>query len=174
MNSMTRAKRVALGAVLTALALLFLCGAFLLPTARIGLIAAAGLFPAAALISGGAATGFLTYAATGILALLMLPDKGCAVIFLLCFGAYPLLKHYIEQMRKLPAEWLLKLVVCEGMLSLFWFVLRGMFLQTLTFGDVAVWMYYLAGTAVFVVYDLGVSKLVSFYMARVDAQLRKG
>lgn len=174
MDRMTRTKQIALGAVLAALALLFLYGACLLPTARLGLAAAAGLFPAAALISGGPAAGYLAYAATGVLALLLLPDKGCALLFLLCFGLYPLLKHHIEQLGKLPVEWLLKLAVCEGVLSLFWFVLRELFLQTLSFGSVAVWAYYLVGSVAFLVYDLGVSKLIAFYIARVDTPLRKG
>ena len=68
--------RVALTAVLAAVSLILLYLSTLLPTGRMGIVALAGLTPAAAVVSSGVGAGVLCYAGTGILALILLPDKG--------------------------------------------------------------------------------------------------
>jgi len=75
------ASRVALGGILAALSLLLLYLATMMPSGRIGMVAVAGLVPAAGVVSGGLATGFLSYGATSLLGFLLLPDKGCALVY---------------------------------------------------------------------------------------------
>lgn len=169
-----RAGRVALPAVLAALSLIFLYGSALLPTGRMGLVAVAGLFPAAAVISGGVGAGAFCYAGTAILGLLLLPDKGNALLYLLFFGLYPLVKFGIERLRKLPVELLLKLVFLNAMLTVFWFGLRTVFLSALPLPTETSWLVYLAGNAVFLIYDFGFTKLIAFYIQRVDKVLKRG
>lgn len=70
-------------ALLAALSLVILYGSCLVPTGRAGVVGLAGLLPAAAVISGGPSSGVLCYAGTGILAFLLLPDKGNALLYLL-------------------------------------------------------------------------------------------
>ena len=101
---------MAWGGVLAALSLLLLYLATMLPSGRIGMVAVAGLVPAVGVISGGLATGFLSYGAAGLLGLLLLPDKGSALLYVLFFGLYPMIKYLIERLRKLPLELVLKLV----------------------------------------------------------------
>lgn len=173
MRQQEKIRRIALCAILCAFTLMVLYAAAVLPSFRLGLTAAAGLFPAAAVISAGGAAGWLTYAAAGGLAALLLPDKFCAILFLLCFGLYPQLKHLIEQLDRLVLEWVLKAAACEAILSLFWFVFRVLLFQTIPAAAQAVWVYYLAGTAAFVIYDIGMSKLLAFYQARIDRNLEK-
>ena len=77
------AGKVALAALLAALSLVVLWGAELAPWGRMGLVAVAGLMPAAAVISAGPAAGGLCWGGTSVLALLLLPDKGCGLSALL-------------------------------------------------------------------------------------------
>ena len=70
-------------------------------------------------------------------------------------------------------EWLCKLAVFNAVLTLFWFGLHSLFLPFLPETLQAPWMVYAAGNAAFVIYDVGFSKLISFYVARVDRVLRK-
>ena len=102
--------RVALTAVLAAVSLILLYLSTLLPTGRMGIVALAGLTPAAAVVSSGVGAGVLCYAGTGILALILLPDKGGALLYLLFFGLYPIVKYAVERLRRLPLELFLKLV----------------------------------------------------------------
>lgn len=168
------AGRVALTAVLAALALVLLYVSCMVPTGRMGLVAVAGLLPAAAVVSSGPAAGVLCYAGTGILALLLLPDKGNALLYLLFFGVYPLVKYAIERLRRLGLELVLKVAFFSLVFNVFWYLLRELFLSALPVGDWAAWLIYLVCGVAFLVYDFGFTKLISFYIQRIDKPLRKG
>jgi hypothetical protein len=149
------AGRIALTAMLAAFSLTFLYGASLTPSGQLGLVAAAGVFPAAALVSGGYAAGFLCYAASALLALVLVPDKGGAVLYLLFFGIYPLVKHLIEKLRIRVLEWMCKLILCNAALGLFLRFLRALLLAELPAFFGISWVFFLAGNAAFVLYDTG-------------------
>ena len=67
----TGAGRVALVGVLAALSLIALYLSAVSPTARMGIVAIAGLFPAGAVVSAGLKAGFFCYGAAGLLGLLL-------------------------------------------------------------------------------------------------------
>ena len=70
-------------------------------------------------------------------------------------------------------EWVVKLAFFNLALSLFWFVLGAVFLPLLpAVLSQAAWLAFLAGNGVFVAYDYGFSRLISFYMARIDRAVR--
>ncbi len=163
---------MALTAVLTGLSLLFLYGASMVPTGRLGLTAVAGLFPAAAVFSFGLSGGFLCYGGTAILALLLVADKGLALLYLLFFGLYPMVKGGVECMRKLWAELVLKLLFFNGVFSLFCFFMRTIFLSVIPWEGIPLWGLYLVGNLVFLAYDFGFSKVIALYGKRVDRVLR--
>lgn len=167
------AERAALAGVLGALSLLTLYLSALAPVGRMGLVAAAGIFPAGAVVSGGLSAGFFCYGAAGLLGLLLLPDKANALLYLLLFGLWPMVKSLIEGLRRLALEILCKLVFFNGVLSLLWFGLRGVLLPFLPPVLSQAWMVYLAGSLGFLLYDLGFSKLIAFYALRIDRVLRK-
>ncbi len=167
------ASRTALGGVLAALSLLLLYGAALLPSGRIGMVAVAGLVPAAGGGSGGLAAGFLCYGAAGLLGLLLLPDKGCALLYVIFFGLYPMVKSAVERLRRLPLELLLKLAFFNGALTV---ALFGF--STLLFPLLPEFLHsplpvFLAGNVGFLIYDYGFSKLITFYAARIRGAARK-
>ena len=87
-------------------------------------MAAAGIFPAGAVVSGGLSAGFFCYGAAGLLGLLLLPDKASALLYLLLFGLWPMMKSLIEGLRRLALEVLCKLLFLNGVLSLLWFGLQ--------------------------------------------------
>lgn len=167
------ASRVALGGVFAALSLLFLYGATLLPSGRIGVVAVAGLVPAAGVISGGLAAGFLCYGATALLGLILLPDKGCALLYTLFFGVYPMVKYAIERLRKLPVELLLKLVFFNLILSVFLFGFSALLFPMLPQLMRTPLSLFGIGNVVFLIYDYGFSKLITYYASRIRKATRR-
>lgn len=166
------AGRVALVGVLTALSMVILYLAAITPTGQLGVVAIAGLMPAAAVVSANLPAGVFCYVATGILGLLLSPDKGGAMLYLLFFGLYPLVKCVIERLRKLPVEWLCKLAFFNVALTICWFFLRTVLLSGLPAFFEQVWVLYLVGNLVFAVYDFGFSKLIALYAGRIDKAVR--
>ena len=170
------AGNIALAALLAALSLVVLYLSVLAPTGRMGLVAVAGLLPAAAVVSGGLSVGALCYGGTALLALLLLPDKGNSLLYLLFFGPYPLVKSAAERLRYRPAELAVKLGFFNVMLTVFRFGLTAVFLPALppAAADAVLWVLYPAGNVVFLAYDFGFTKLIAFYTVRVDQVLRRG
>lgn len=166
------AGRAALVGVLSALSLTVLYTSALVPSGRLGVVAAAGVFPAGAVVSAGLKAGFLCYGAAGLLGLLLLPNKSNAVLYLLFFGLWPMVKSLIERLGRLPLEYVCKLAFFNLVLALLWFGLKGLLLPFLPPALPASWVVYV-GNAAFVIYDLGLSKLIAFYSARIDKVLRR-
>lgn len=166
------ASRVAWGGVLAALSLLLLYLATMLPSGRIGMVAVAGLVPAVGVISGGLATGFLSYGAAGLLGLLLLPDKGSALLYVLFFGLYPMIKYLIERLRKLPLELVLKLVFFNLILIVFLFGFSALLFPMLPQIMHTPLLLFGIGNVVFLIYDYGFSKLITFYAVRIRKATR--
>jgi hypothetical protein len=169
------ASRVALGGILAALSLLLLFLSALLPTGRMAMVAVAGLVPAAGVVSGGLACGFLSYGAAGLLGLLLLPDKGCALLYAVFFGLYPMVKSAVERLRKLPLELLLKLLFFNAALTVLLFGFSALLLPLLPEHLQGNLVIYLVGNGAFLLYDYGFSKLITYYAARLrGARTRRG
>lgn len=167
------ARHTALTGVLSALSLVFLFLSAAVPSGRLGLIAVAGIVPAGAVISAGLAAGFCCYGIAGALGLLLLPLKSNAVLYLIFFGLYPMLKSLIERLRRLPLELVLKLLFFNGVLSVLWFGFSGLLLPFLPAVLARTWLLYAAGNVVFLIYDFGFTKLIGFYCQRIGRILRK-
>jgi hypothetical protein len=172
-NRTDQTRRIAISGILAAFSLVLLWLSSVMPTGRWGLIAAAGLLPAAAIISTGLPGGIFCWLTTGILAMILLPDKMNALLYLFLFGLYPIVKYLVERMRKLPIEIICKLLFFNCILSLFWFVWNNLFLPALPQRLQAVWAVFLVGNITFLVYDYGVTKLIGFYLARIAPNLKK-
>lgn len=132
-----------------------------------GIAAVAGIMPVFAVLSSGLASGFLCWAGVAILAFLLLPDKFLALLFGAMFGLYPVLKGVIERLRKLPLEYLLKLAFFNASLTVIYLTMKASVLSSLPTALNVVWVLYLVGNVVFLVYDFGLSRLISFFMARL-------
>jgi len=171
--SSLNAAQMALAAIFTALSVVLLYFACMLPSGRLGLTAAAGFFPAATVVSCGLKAGLLCYGGSGLLALFLVSDKGLAMLYLLFFGLYPIVKGWIEKRRRLPVELCFKFAFFNLMFSLVLRVASALLLSLLPFGRASTGLLYLLGNAVFLIYDFGLSKVICFYQKRMDQVLRK-
>ena len=166
------AARVSYPAVLGAVSLILVYIASVVPTGNWGLVAVAGVLPAAAVISVGLGAGVLCWAGVSLLSFLLLPGKFCALLYTALFGLYPLVKSLIERLRKRGMEYLLKLVFFNVSFTLIFLIMRTAVLDSLPAALGAVWVLYLVANVVFLIYDFGFSRLISFYVARIGRVVR--
>ena len=160
LNGMKVTKKLVFCGMMTALALFFLLVGALLPTGRLGLCAAAGLPTAATVIRHSRGAGFLTWAASGTLALILLPDKGYALLYILVFGLYAILKSQIERLGRLSLEWLCKLMFASAVVALFVGTLPELLAQSVTLPKWGGSTVFVAALVLFVAYDLALSRLL--------------
>lgn len=166
------AMKVAYPAILGALALILVYVGSVAPSGKWGIVAVAGLFPAAAVISVSLKAGMLCWAGVSVLAFLLIPGKFCALMFAVLFGLYPIAKALIERIQHRLLEYLLKLVFFNAAFSILYFTMKIAVLGSLPTALSVVWLLYLVGNVVFLLYDFGFSKLISLYIARIDRAVR--
>ena len=125
--------------------------ASLAPTGRWGIVALGGLLPAAAVVSVGLKAGFLCWAGASILALLLAPDKFCALLFTALFGLYPMVKSMAEKPRKRLLEYAVKLGFFNAAFTALYLTMMEAMLATLPerMGN-SLWVLYPAANIVFV------------------------
>ncbi len=164
--------KVALPALLGAVSLLLVYIGSIAPSGSWGIIAVAGLLPAAAVISSGLQAGFLCWAGVSILSFLLVPDKFCVLMFGVLFGLYPMVKSLIERLRRRLPEYLLKLIFFNIAFTVLYLVMKAALLASLPQALSVVWVLYLVGNVVFLLYDYGFSKLIAFYVARIHRAVR--
>lgn len=169
MRRKNAAVMVAYPAILGALSLLLVYIGSIAPTGNWGIVAAAGLLPAAAVISVGINAGLLCWAGVSILAFLLVPDKFCVLLFGALFGLYPMVKSLAERPRKKPLEYLVKLAFFNAAFTLIYVAMAAAVAASLPalLGG-SVWLLYLAGNIVFLLYDYGFSRLIAVYLSRVQ------
>lgn len=166
------ARKVAYPAILGALSLVLIYIGSVAPSGSWGIVAVAGLLPAAAVISVSLKAGALCWAGVSALALILIPDKFCALMYAILFGLYPIVKALIERVRRKAPEYPLKLAFFNVTFSVLYFAMRAAVLASLPAALSAVWLLYLVGNVVFLIYDFGFSKLISLYIARIDRVVR--
>ena len=163
------AGKVAYPAILSALALILVYLGSIAPTGNWGIVATAGLLPAAAVISVSLTAGFLSWAAAAVLAFLLVPDKFCVLLFGVLFGLYPMVKSLVERLRKKPLEYALKLAFFNAAFTVIYLAMASAVAESLpqSLGS-SVWVLYAAANVVFLLYDYGFSKLIALYITRIQ------
>ena len=160
-------RRTALGGVLAAGSLAVLWLACIAPTGSLGVTAVAGLFPMVAVVTSGRPAGFLCWAASAVLGLL-LPDKGVALLYFCFLGLYPVVKSHLEHLPGPVLESVCKLAYFNLALTLVWFAFRALFLPMLpSWLEEQTWLIYVVGNVAFVAYDIGLSRLIGALTCRL-------
>lgn len=120
---------------------------------------------------------WLSYVAVSVIAFLLIPKKMIVYVFILLFGFYPILKHYIEKLSKLTLEWIIKLLCFNTALLIAYFVVNQVLIPWLDTELVRFIFKYIAAIiavseAMFVVYDLGLSYFVKIYYERIRSIIK--
>lgn len=177
----SNARFIALSAVFTALAVIFLYAGTLLPALRVAAVAVASLFIAAAVIEAGLGSAALVYAGSAVLGLLLLPDKGAAYLYILFFGPYPIAKSLSERTRPAAAQWLIKLLFFNIAFTAIWLIIRELIFSAEALAAFAGFagntagtvLIYLVANAALIVYDIGLTRLIGLYITRISRNIRK-
>ena len=180
----TNVKKLTVGALLSAMSVALISFGALLETLDLSMAAIASFACVFAVIELKGMYPWLMYAVSGIISILLMPQSMAGWFYLLFFGYYPMLKEKFERLKK-PVAWVLKLIllnaailICavivyfffmgsgEGLLEAFEYVFGNV-------GGVAVVaVLYLLVNVVFVVYDIALTRLISFYIFKLSKRFK--
>ena len=171
-NTQRKATRlITVSAVMTALSVVSVYLGSVFPTGQLGFAAISSLFVIAAVVECGLKGGIFVYIGSAALTLLLVPDKSTALLFALFFGYYPVIKSLAERPKSRVLEWIIKLCLLNAALSVL------LFLFKLTIFDYSVIngstpLIYLLANIVFVLYDIGVSRLIFIYVNKISKRIK--
>ncbi len=172
-------KLLALCAMLAALGVVILLLGSMVEVLDLSAAMFASLLITVAVIEGGSYWPWLTYAVTAVLSLLLLPAKFAAVAFALS-GHYPIIKEKLEKLKNRPLVWCIKIVIFNialtGLLAVLKVFLPGVDILLMPGIGQAInyVVIYFAGNLIFVLYDILLTRIVSFYIFRLRDKLKVG
>ncbi|WP_457942002.1 hypothetical protein [Caproiciproducens sp. LBM24188] len=149
--------------------LLFLTG--LIPIGTYALPAVAGVLLIVIVVELGTRWAWPVYFASSILAVFIAADKEAAMLYVLFFGYYPILKAVLEMKHmKLSVTYFLKFTVFNASMVLGYFLsiyILGVPADSFTvFGVYLPVVYLLLGNITYFFYDLAITSLVVSYVQR--------
>ncbi len=172
-NNAYSAKKLAVCAMLCALGVVLLCVGSLIEVLDISMAVIASMLCIIAVIEYGSGAPWMIYGATSLLSLILIPFNTAATFYALFFGFYPILKEKFEKKQKV-VSWLLKEAVFNVCLALM--ITTSILFLGLTDNvlvtPITVALLVIVAEIVFVVYDIALTRLITFYIIKLRSRLR--
>ena len=141
-------------------------GASIVPGIELTLFLISSLFTAVMVIEAGAAGGLSVFVASGILGLILIPNKLALIPYVFCFGYYAVLKLFIEKIKSGAVQLVIKIayfaaVLCIGLLFFKTVLASSIHMPNWPVGGLIA-----AGIVMMVVYDYIMTFLINWYRRR--------
>ena len=157
---MRNTKKLSLAALMSALGVAFMYGGAMLEVFDLSTAALASICVMLVLVEIGTRYAWLTYAVTGVLSLLLLPQKLAAVLFLGFLGFYPMAKAFFERRFRGWRCLVLKVLLLNACTALMLLAVRYVMTEALWFEIMTL----VIANIVFVVYDVALTRLLRAYV----------
>jgi len=171
-NSSFSTKKIALNGILGALAVISLLLATIMPTNRLSFYALSSFFISVAIVESGIKAGWLFYAATSLLSLIIVPEKLGLIPYVLFFGIYGIVKYYIEKLNKLIIEYVLKFIYFSICLGIAILTVSQLF-NTGLIAKMPWWLLVIALESIFFVYDFVYTLFINYYREKLKPRLNQ-
>ncbi len=162
--------KTAIGGVIAALSVVLMFLTSVIPSMTYALPALAGILLIIIVIEIDKKWAFGVYAVVSILSILLIADKEAAVMYIMFFGYYPIIKAVFESRFKNTVCWVLKLITFNiSMVIAFLittYVFNIPFDEMEEYGAIAAFGLLGVGNIVFVIFDFALSNLVKLYMLK--------
>ncbi len=166
-----KSKKIAFCALFSALSVVLLYVGAIIEVMDISMACIASMLCIITLTEIGGAYPWLVYAVTGVISLLILPQKFGAIIYIGLAGYYPMVKFLIEKIRLRFFRWLFKLILFNVSMGII--VCASLFLFTAADMTKAyIITLFALGNFTFIIYDIALSLLVRLYFFKYRKLLR--
>lgn len=171
---MKKTKKITFCAMMSALACVFMLTSYF-PYLTYAIPAISGLFIMVNVIEFGYKWGFISYFASAF-PVFLLAETESKLMYVCFFGFYPIIKAITEKMNKPIFEWIIKFAVFNGGVLAVYLLLSGVFGISLedfgVLGKYGAYILLALGNAVFVLYDIAVSRMAMFYLVIIKPKFK--
>lgn len=172
-SSRQQIKYLTLSAMLCALGVVILALGSLVEVVDLTVAVLASFLCIWAVIEMGGFYPWMIWIVTSVVAFLILPLKTPALFYAIAFGFYPIIKEKAEK-KSTVLSWAIKIITFHVSMALiligFWIlapsILEGNLKVLVMIG------FYLACLAVFIMYDIALTRVITFYLRRLRYRFR--
>jgi len=172
MRKTSSSKSIALGGILATLTVLSVFLANVMPTNTFSLFVISSVFVSIVLLEMGVKSAWTFYFATSLLSLILVPDKTLVIPFISFFGIYGIIKYYIEKIRKIVIEYVLKLIFFNVNVFLAYFLVNTLFQTQAVSDKLPLWLLFVLLQVVFVIYDYIYTLFINYYVNKLKKLLK--
>lgn len=165
------AKKLSLGGILLALLVITLFIESVAPTNKLSLYALSSFYVSIIIAEFGVGRGWMFYFSSCLLSLILVQNKAALIPYVLFFGLYGIIKFYIEKMKNIILEYVLKLLFFNLILGILYLFFKQMLLPGFV-AEFPWWTLMILGQIVFVVYDYVYSLFISYYFNKLKTILK--
>ena len=177
MKNLNKSSKTALGGIIAAVSVVLMFLTSIIPTLTYAIPAAAGLLLLIMVIEIDKKWATVVYVAVSILSGLLIADKEAATMYIAFFGYYPIIKQPIEKHLNKYLCWVVKMLIFNASVIASYLLLIYVFNLTLDdlgeFTKIGLALLYLAFNAVFVLYDIALTRLITAYLYKWQKQFRR-
>lgn len=164
---MKQNSKIALGGIISALSLALMLMTSILPFLTYALPIVSGALLMLIVIETGKKWAVYVYITVSIISLFVLSDKEAAVVYLMFFGIYPILKAIIEKRFHAAFEYFLKFLIFNSSMILSYAIIVYIFkLPVETMTKTYLIFVLLELNVLFFMYDLMLTKLITAYLKK--------
>jgi len=165
-------KKIALAGILTALTAAALFLENIIPTGKLGFYVLAGFLLSVIIMECGVLFGWISFAASSLLAFLLVPEKTAVIPYVLFFGVYSLVKSHIETLNRIVIELVLKFVFFNAALYILWNIAL-MFIPKNFLEILPVFVIIILLEILFFVFDWLFSLWIQFYQEKLRPKISR-
>jgi len=170
-RGISNVRKLSLGGILAAMAVICVFLASILPTSRISFYVLSSFFVSVLIIESGIKNGWIFYFATSFLAFSVVSIKIRALPYIMFFGLYGIIKYYIEKLNNRIFEIVLKLIYFNLSLAAIYFITKELFLQDMEI-KLQLWAIAVILQIVFIIYDYVYTLFIGYYNQKLKNILK--
>ncbi len=176
---MKKSYKIALGGLIMALSVIIMSLTTLIPIGSFAFPAIAGVLLVILSLELNKKWAFLVYIGVSLLSIFVSSDHTAIISYIVLFGYYPILKEVIEKIRKPLLEWIIKYAVFNAAillgigLTVFFFGFELLAAEYAGFGTIGIIAFYLGCNAVFAIFDIALTRVITFFIIKLLPLFRK-
>ena len=164
-----KSNNIAKGGIFAALSLILLYLSSVFPTNKLFILGIASCIIPLSIMLTGVKNTLVVYAAVSLLSLFIIPSKLIAISYIFIFGSYGFVKYFIEKLRSMPLEVILKLLYFNITSAIIVFIYK---LVIVKIPNINIYLIILALQFAFIIYDYALTAFISYANKNLLKKLR--
>lgn len=154
-----KSNNIAKGGIFAALSLILLYLSSIFPTNKFFMLGIASCIIPLSILTTGIKNTIVVYSAVSLLSLFIIPSKLISIAYILIFGSYGFVKYFIEKLRSMPLEIVLKLLYFNITSAILIFIYK-LLLSKLP--NINIYLLIIVMEFAFILYDYALTSFISY------------